>query len=122
MLSVIAPPSKRANPDYYFPVEDIDAFQKALAEILGKIACPMSPDTLDKTRLKDPNTVNAFLRDKAGHEVKLPTISVVTDLHQLGFFFNPTTLNIGVTIEACALMRNEGRSLVIRYNRAVLVE
>jgi Flp pilus assembly protein TadG len=122
MLSVSGPPDKRANPDYYFPVEDIDAFEKALAEILGKIACPMNPTTLDKTRLKDPSTVHAFLRDKAGHEVQLPILSVVTDLHQLGFFFNPTTLDIGVTIEACALMRNEGRTLVIRYNRAVLVE
>jgi hypothetical protein len=120
MLSVSGPPNKRGDPDDYFPVEDMDAFQKALAEILGKIACPLLP--LDKTRLKDPTTVNAFLRDTSGHEVKLPEVSVITDLHQLGFFFNPTTLDIAVTIEACALMRNEGRTLVIRYNRAVLIQ
>jgi len=132
MVSVSGPPPQDCKQppaqcpkkeDYYFPVSDIASFERALAEILGKIACPMDPPTLDARRVKDPATVNAFLRDKAGHEVKLQRADVVTgDFNQLGFFFNPTTLDIGVTIEACALMRNEGRTLVFRYNRAVLVQ
>jgi len=129
MISVSGPPPQDCKlppaqcpkkEDYYFKVQDIESFERAMSEILGKIACPLDP--LDPHRLKDPSTVNAFLRDKAGHEVKLPKLDVVTDTHQLGFFFNPTSLDIGVTIEACALMRNEGRTMIIRYNRAILVE
>ena len=59
-------------------------------------------------------------RDRSGHEIKLPPGS--TGGAGLGFFFNPTSLDIAVTIDTCVLMRNEGRTLVVRYNRAVLVE
>ena len=129
MISVSGPPPQDCKTppaqcpkkqDYYYQVSDIQAFERRLSEILGKIACPLDP--LDAKRLKDPSTVHAFLRDKAGHEVQLPLVPIVTDTHQLGFFFDTTSLAIGVTLEACALMRNEGRTLIIRYNHAVLVE
>ena len=123
MISVAGTWDHRGNKDDYFPVEDMDEFRKALAQILAKIACPLDPPTLDKARLKDANTVNAFLRDSSGHEVKLPTNPQIDGSpDQLAFFFNPASLAVGVSIQACVLMRNEHRTLVIRYNRAALIQ
>jgi hypothetical protein len=122
MIAVSGTPQDRGNRDFYFPVTSNDEFRNALAQVVSRIACPI--EGLTKARVKDPSTVRGFLRDATGREIKIPRRPNVEDAKKedLGFFYDEKSAKLAVTIATCIIMRDEGRELVLRYNRATLLE
>jgi hypothetical protein len=124
MKSVSGPPGGRPDKHkgHYFPVSDAASLESALRGILSLINCYAGPVPLDQP-IDDPSTVRVFLRDSSGHETKLPPIDDLAEgMDELGFMYDPESRTAYMTYSTCESLSAAGDKVILRFNRARLIE
>lgn len=124
MKSVSGPPGHKPDKHkgHYFPVSDASSLDEALHGILASIVCTAGPIPLEQT-IDDPETVRVFLRDQLGNETKLPPLEdLATASDEYGFQYDAETRVVRMTFSTCESLTSAGDKVVVRFNRAKLIQ
>jgi hypothetical protein len=124
MRSVSGPPGNKPDKHkgHYFPVSNASSLDGALHGILASIVCTAGPLPLE-IPVEDPETVRVFLRDHSGHETKLPPLEDLADAgDEYGFQYDDATRTVRMTFKTCESLTSAGDRVVVRFNRARLIE
>jgi hypothetical protein len=123
MRNVAGTPSRHPHPRYFHSADDARELADALREIVASIVCRVGP--LPAGAVEDPATVRVFLRDRAsGIETRVEPMNgdPGDDPDALAFDYDPATRQIVMTNAACRVVSESGDEVVVRYNRARLIQ
>jgi hypothetical protein len=108
--------------DWYFRIDTAAALEAQLQTILARIGCPLDP----LPPVENPPLVSAFLRPAPGASERKLVNAGTGDLalfrDREAFRYDPATRRVTLSLPACEAIANRHEQLVIRYNRARLIE
>jgi hypothetical protein len=121
MESVAGTPDHHPYPeDYYFQVTDPESFRQALEAIAAAIAC-RTPRPLNMQAIEDMATLRVFLRE-GGRERRIEESPNLIAGNIEGYQLERTGGRLRFTPRACNAIIDRGAQIVVRYNRARLIE
>jgi hypothetical protein len=122
MESVAGTPDHHPDPDnYYFQVTDPQSLREALEAIAAAIAC-RTPNPVNLQAVEDMATLRVFLRE-GGRERRLQeTNNLGAAGNREAYQFERGSGRIRFTPTACNAIIDRGALIIVRYNRAKLIE